>query len=69
TSPQLIGWPEELLGIGDDPGGNSICIAFKGLRPGAIFYWRENGWQGEQNLYLIADSFDDFVGLLRKELS
>lgn len=68
SQPQ-VGWPEELLAIGIDPGDNQICIAFKGLRPGAIFFWRVNPLPDEENLYFVADSFDDFIHMLRKEES
>ncbi len=66
SQPQ-IGWPEELMAIGTDPGNNEICVALKGLRPGAIFYWRVNPLPDEENLYLVANSFDDFVHMLKKE--
>lgn len=54
-----MGWPEELLPIGYDMGGNTFCLALFGLRPGAIF-------QFGGDIYLIADSFDEFMHLLQK---
>ena len=59
-----MNWPKELLPIGSDQGGNLICLALFGLRPGAIFFWRSNPFPDAQNLYLIADSFDEFMHLL-----
>ena len=59
-----MNWPKELLPIGSDQGGNLICLALFGLRPGAMFFWRSNPFPDAQNLYLIADSFDEFMHLL-----
>ncbi len=58
-------WPEELLPIGSDAGGNEICLALFGLRPRAIFWWRNSPFPDAQNLYLIADSFDEFMQILK----
>lgn len=60
-----IAWPKELLAIACDMGGNQICLALSGLRPGAIFQWMNAPGDG-QNIYLIAQSFDEFMRLLRK---
>lgn len=60
------GWPPELMSIACDKGGNQICLALFGLRPGAIFFWVNAPSAGDQNVYLVADSFDDFMHLLRK---
>ncbi|RYZ86060.1 MAG: hypothetical protein EOP06_15195 [Proteobacteria bacterium] len=51
-----LGWAEELLRIGYDVVGNDICPALFGLRPGAVFYWI----QGD-DIFLVADSFDEFM--------
>ena len=59
-----LGWPKELLPIGSDQGGNQICLALFGLHPGAIFFWRSNPLLDQQNLYLIASSFDEFMHML-----
>lgn len=59
-----LGWPEELFPIADSGGGSQICLALFGLRPGAIFFWRNSPHFGE-NLYLVADSFDEFMHLLQ----
>ncbi len=60
-----IGWPEELLPIGCDAGGNQICLALFGLRPESIFYWMNCPSFGGHSPYLIANSFDEFMHLLR----
>ena len=59
-----VDWPKELLPIGCDEGGNQICLALFGLRPGAIFFWRNAPFPNKDNLYLIANSFDEFMHLL-----
>lgn len=55
-----VAWPEELLPIAEDAGGNKICLALAGLRPGAIFFWVTAGNYG-QNVYVVADSLDEFM--------
>jgi hypothetical protein len=64
---RVMKWPEELLPIAYDYVLNPICIALFGLRPGSIFYFIGNPTKGDENLYLIANSFDDFISLLRKD--
>jgi hypothetical protein len=70
--------PDTLIPIGDDGGGNQICLGIKGDERGKIYYWdHHNEWDeddyleehGEsmpselqfQNVYLIANSFEDFI--------
>jgi len=55
-----IAWPRELLPVAVNAGGSWICLALAGLRPGATFFWVNSGNYG-QNVYVIADSFDDFM--------
>ena len=52
--------PRELLPIAIDAGGNQVYLALAGLQPGAIFLWMN--WQ---DIYLVADSFDEFMHSLR----
>ncbi|WP_036477810.1 SMI1/KNR4 family protein [Myxosarcina sp. GI1] len=62
----------DLLPIATDPGGNLIAIS---LSTGAIYFWdREDEVvvePGEEidssNLYLVADSFDEFMNSLEME--
>ena len=58
------GWPKELLPIGYSSQLDEICIAISGLRLGAVFLWRANPIEGEQNLYLVANSFNEFMNSL-----
>lgn len=63
--------PSELFPIATDPGGNLICISSSGEKIGAIYYWdHEEENEDEQpptynNVYLLADTFDDFLNLLQ----
>ena len=66
AASEIMSWPEELLPIGCDMGGDQICLALFGLRPHALFWWRSNPWPDCQNLYLIADSFDEFMQMIYK---
>ena len=60
----VMEWPEELLRIGSDQGGNEICLALFGFRPGAVFWWRNAPFSDADNLYLVANSFDEFMHLI-----
>ena len=56
--------PDDLLPIADAPGGNQICIGVKkGKKSYAkVYFWdHEARGQHEDDLYLIADSFDAFI--------
>lgn len=64
--------PYEFLPIASDPGGNLICISLQGEYVGSIYFWdhnhEENVVGNEEpsysNIYLIASSFEEFVGSL-----
>jgi hypothetical protein len=62
--------PPELIRIGEDPGGNQICLAIKGPKKGSVYFWdHENeAPDGEEpwyeNVYLLADTFEKFVDSL-----
>ena len=56
--------PDELLPIADTPGGNQICIGVKKGETsyGKVYFWdHEARGPHENDLYLIADSFDAFI--------
>ncbi len=63
--------PKYLLAIGQDPGGNLICLAVSGVNANKIFFWEheEEAEEGEppteKNLTLIANNFASFVAQLR----
>lgn len=75
--------PDAVIPIGDDGGGNQICIGIKCNDKGKVYYWDHNHeWDEEdyleetgepmpaevkfQNLYLAADSFEDFIRRLER---
>jgi len=62
-----VAWLPELLIIGTDHGNHPICLALFGLRPGAVFYWRMIPHDNSDNFYVVANSFDEFMHLLRKD--
>jgi hypothetical protein len=56
--------PREVISIGCDPGGNSICLGISGDRRGQIWFWdheREPEVPDWSNLDLVAPSFDAFM--------
>ncbi|CAG0934633.1 hypothetical protein TFLX_03603 [Thermoflexales bacterium] len=59
--------PPNFFPIARDPGGNLVCIASSGEDQGKIYFWdhEEETEEGEtpnyKNVYLIADSFNDFL--------
>ena len=55
----------DLLPIGNDPGGNIICLSIVGDDRGAVYFWdhEEEASEGS-NAYLIARSFDEFINSL-----
>ena len=43
--------PETLIPVGDDGGGNKICLGVKGQEKGMVFFWdHENEWDEEDYL-------------------
>lgn len=67
--------PRDLLWIMGDPFGNAICLGILPPQEGKIYYWNhENEFHDEdydgtastaRNLCLLANSFTDFIGILR----
>ena len=63
--------PKELIPIGDDGGGNQICLAVGGDNYGKVYFW-DHDWENDDeeqepdysNVYLIANSFTEFVNKL-----
>jgi len=52
----------EALPIALDPYGNQICLILTGKYRGKIYFWdHEEELLDKSNLYLIADSFDEFI--------
>jgi SMI1 / KNR4 family (SUKH-1) len=65
--------PEGMLTFAYDPGGNLLLLNIKGIKPaGTVWFWdhecRPRNIKGElteNNLYLVADSFTQFIESLR----
>lgn len=62
--------PEEFIPIGDDGCGNKICLCIDGKNYGKVYFWDHN-WESDEgeeptydNLYLIANTFTEFVNKL-----
>ncbi len=68
--------PNDLLPIGEDPGGNIICLGVKDKRKAKVYFWDHEEekpvLEGENiddsNLYLIANSFTEFILSLEHNL-
>lgn len=57
---------KELLPIADADGGDLICMGTEGVYKGKIYYWyHEGAFENEEDkrgkIYLIAESFDEFI--------
>ncbi|NWJ46824.1 MAG: SMI1/KNR4 family protein [Chloroflexi bacterium] len=65
--------PSNFLTIAADPGGNLICISFKGVDAGKVYYWDHEGELDKssvdsyENVYLIANTFEEFINSLTEE--
>lgn len=64
--------PPDFLPVACDPGGNIICLSISGKDVGKVYFWDheeevevdEDKTPGYDNVYLIADSFQEFLGSL-----
>ena len=64
--------PYSVVPIAEAPGGNQICLGVESPVEGKIFFWDhedEREIMGEhkndfENMYLIANTFEDFIGSL-----
>lgn len=62
--------PKELICIARAVCGDKICLCVKGKNYGKVYFWDHN-WEAEEgeeptydNVYLIANSFEDFINSL-----
>jgi ankyrin repeat protein len=54
--------PEQMLPIGDDPGGNLICVVLSGPERGAICFWdHERGPDSEKSITRLAPDFEAYL--------
>ena len=62
--------PAHFLPIGDDPGGNQLCISLAGEDAGTVYFWDhenevdEGEVPGYQNVYFVASSFGALLSSL-----
>lgn len=57
----------KLLPIADAGGGDFICLGVRDKYKDKIYYWTHEGrGKFEENLYLIADTFEDFISSFEK---
>lgn len=61
--------PSNFISIGDDAGGNQICLGLDELYCGKIFIWIHNMGQGEEmnNMFLLANDFTSFLDNLYED--
>jgi hypothetical protein len=68
-------FPDGLLPIGRDPGGNQIVLELSGAHTGRVLFWNHEGDRvdnieqsiGLGDLTVLSPSFDDFVGTLYED--
>jgi len=61
--------PSELLPIGDDPGGNQLCLCIHGKQSGSVHFWDhelEHVPPTYKNTAMLAPSFLEFVNGLHE---
>jgi cell wall assembly regulator SMI1 len=54
---------ENLLPIGNDDGGNAICISTSGKNLGKIYFWEHDMGEGN-HIHLVANSLSEFMASL-----
>jgi hypothetical protein len=55
--------PDDLLAIGCGPGGDELCIGFKGHRNGQIFFWLHEA-NDEESLIFVSNTLESFFRVL-----
>jgi hypothetical protein len=62
--------PSDLLPIGEDPGGNLICLSISGPNRNKVFFWTledevdEDEPPAYSNVYFVANNFTELLGSL-----
>jgi hypothetical protein len=60
--------PSHMIPIGNDPGGNQICIGIKGTSLGKIYFWDHESWDddgGAETPIEIASSLEEFFTICK----
>jgi len=66
------GWlPNEMIAIGDGPGGNHLLICIDGEHTGKVYFWANDLFEtedahdemvpGYNNICFVANNFDEFI--------
>jgi hypothetical protein len=59
---------KDLMPIGDDGGGDVICLRIRGKPLGTIYLWdHENRGQSKTDVYPVSISFDEWIKRLANE--
>lgn len=53
--------PEQIIPIADADGGDLICLDVSEINQGKIYFWDHELRDREQDLFLIADTFTEFI--------
>ncbi|MBU8573803.1 SMI1/KNR4 family protein [Bacillus pumilus] len=53
--------PEQIIPIADAEGGDLICLDVSEINQGKIYFWDHELRDREQDLFLIADTFTEFI--------
>jgi cell wall assembly regulator SMI1 len=53
------------LPIGEDDGGNVVCLKVRGDDRGAVYFWAHDAFEGTDPFERLADSFGEFFEALR----
>ncbi|KIL11061.1 SMI1/KNR4 family protein [Bacillus sp. Je.9.29.b] len=53
--------PEQIIPIADADGGDLICLDVSKINQGKIYFWDHELRDREQDLFLIADTFTEFI--------
>ncbi|WP_236347706.1 SMI1/KNR4 family protein, partial [Paenibacillus plantiphilus] len=57
--------PKGFIPIGDDPGGNMICLGMDGKYRERIYFWdHEEECEDMSNMYFLADDIYEFLNRL-----
>ena len=61
--------PNNFLAIGDDPGGNQICLGISNENFGKIYFWFHDIEDNdkEENMIFLSDDFDNFIDRLYED--
>jgi len=57
------GLPRELIPIGEDGGGNYVCLDYRQSDVPAVVVWYHE-LEGEEGIFPVVSTFDEFLGIL-----